>query len=272
MPLAQALLLMMLAPCLLGALYSPDSGSKFAVQPVRLVRLLNSVYGSEHLLLFGRAEECLHAQITIPPAHSSQSRTFHWAGTALDTPRCPSPRRPDLLMSTLLAFDQAATLEAVPGGGGRGLFGDLGLAGKLLARTDFFEAVARQPYGPWELAQRARRAEGVADAMVRHLAKRGRPVERRGVARVPTPPVLLLWPRPRRVPCVALAALRGRSVPAWCPGPPRRVGVNRSYTVQVAGCRGLQVRARRTIHARGRRAAPQVWAAAAVRGARRRRG
>ena len=79
-------------------------------------------------------------------------------------------------MSTLLAFDQAAALEAELGGSGsaqsRGMFGDLGLTGKLLARTDFFEAVARQSYGPWELAQRARRAEGVADAMVQHLAER----------------------------------------------------------------------------------------------------
>ena len=58
--------MMLLAPCLLGALYTADGGSKLAVQPVRLVRLLNSVYGSEHLLLFGREEECLSA-------HSSQS-------------------------------------------------------------------------------------------------------------------------------------------------------------------------------------------------------
>merc|ERR1719424_362718 len=127
----------MLLACLPGALYTADSGSKLAVQPVRLVRLLNSVYGSEHLLLFGREEE------------------------------------PDQLMSTLLAFDQAAALDAELGGSGsRGVFGDLGLTGKLLARTAFFEAVARQSYGPWELAQRARRAEGVADAMVQHLAER----------------------------------------------------------------------------------------------------
>ena len=78
-------------------------------------------------------------------------------------------------MSTLLAFDQAAALDAELGGSGsRGVFGDLGLTGKLLARSDFFEAVARKSYGPWELAQRARRAEGVADAMVQHLAEPAR--------------------------------------------------------------------------------------------------
>ena len=176
-------MMLQLAPCLLGALYTADGGSKLAVQPVRLVRLLNSVYGSEHLLLFGREEECLSA-------HSSQSThpqlaSTHSARTVnpqrAHTPRSmllagPSPRRPDQLMSTLLAFDQAAALEAELGGSGsaqsRGMFGDLGLTGKLLARTDFFEAVARQSYGPWELAQRARRAEGVADAMVQHLAER----------------------------------------------------------------------------------------------------
>ena len=180
--------MLQLAPCLLGALYTADGGSKLAVQPVRLVRLLNSVYGSEHLLLFGREEECLYA-------HSSQSThpqlaSTHSARTVnpqrAHTPRStllagPSPRRPDQLMSTLLAFDQAAALEAELGGSGsaqsRGMFGDLGLTGKLLARTDFFEAVARQSYGPWELAQRARRAEGVADAMVQHLAERRSPVE-----------------------------------------------------------------------------------------------
>ena len=58
--------LVLLAPCLVGALYTADGGSKLAVQPVRLVRLLNSVYGAEHLLLFGREEECVHT-------HSSQS-------------------------------------------------------------------------------------------------------------------------------------------------------------------------------------------------------
>ena len=76
-------------------------------------------------------------------------------------------------MSTLLAFDQAVALEELGSGGSGGMFGDLGLAGKLLARSDFFEAVARKSYGPWELAQRARQAEGVADAMVQHLAECG---------------------------------------------------------------------------------------------------
>jgi len=49
-------------------------------------------------------------------------------------------------MSTLLAFDQAAALESELGGSAsaqpRGVFGDIGLTGKLLARTDFFEAAA----------------------------------------------------------------------------------------------------------------------------------
>jgi len=161
--------MLQLAPCLLGALYTADGGSKLAVQPVRLVRLLNSVYGSEHLLLFGREEECLYAhssQSTHPQlasAHSARTVNPQRAHTPRSTLLAgPSPRRPDQLMSTLLAFDQAAALEAELGGSGsaqsRGMFGDLGLTGKLLARTDFFEAVARQSYGPWELAQRARRA------------------------------------------------------------------------------------------------------------------
>jgi hypothetical protein len=171
--------LVLLAPCL-GALYTADSGSKLAVQPLRLVRLLNSVYGAEHLLLFGREEECVHRpQLAIPPAHARASTVSPRRArthAAFDAPRWPSPRRPDQLMSTLLAFDQAVALETELGGSAsaqsRGVFGDIGLTGKLLARTDFFEAAARQSYGPWELAQRARRAESVADAMAQHLAER----------------------------------------------------------------------------------------------------
>ena len=89
-------MMLQLAPCLLGALYTADGGSKLAVQPVRLVRLLNSVYGSEHLLLFGREEECLYAhssQSTQPTArihpqraHSQPTARAH---TAFDAPRWP---------------------------------------------------------------------------------------------------------------------------------------------------------------------------------------
>ena len=161
-------ILLLAAACpVVGALYA-DSGSKFAVQPVKVVRLLNSVYGSEHLLLFGREDECLSTP-RKPPTHSLHTRS------APGHRRYPSPLRPDQLMSTLLAFDQATALEAEVAS--PGIFSDLGLAGKLLARADFFEAVARQSYGPWELAQRARRAEGVADAMVQHLAERRSAVE-----------------------------------------------------------------------------------------------
>ena len=66
------------SPCvLLGALYTADSGSKLAVQPVRLVRLLNSVYGSEHLLLFGREEEYARSSQSTHPqlAHTRVRRS-----------------------------------------------------------------------------------------------------------------------------------------------------------------------------------------------------
>ena len=72
--------LVLLAPCLVGALYTADGGSKLAVQPVRLVRLLNSVYGAEHLLLFGREEECVphaHTSQSHPPKHSEPTARAH---------------------------------------------------------------------------------------------------------------------------------------------------------------------------------------------------
>ena len=78
---------MMLLACHPGALYTADSGSKLAVQPVRLVRLLNSVYGSEHLLLFGREEECLYAQLAIhPPTARLHPQRMH---ITFDAPRLP---------------------------------------------------------------------------------------------------------------------------------------------------------------------------------------
>ena len=94
-------MMLQLAPCLLGALYTADGGSKLAVQPVRLVRLLNSVYGSEHLLLFGREEECLYATARNPLTHSShpptaRAQSTHSART--HRVRCSSlaPRRAGL--------------------------------------------------------------------------------------------------------------------------------------------------------------------------------
>ena len=144
-------------------------------------------------------------------------------------------------MSTLLAFDQAAALDAELGGSGsRGVFGDLGLTGKLLARTAFFEAVARQSYGPWELAQRARRAEGVADAMVQHLAER-RGQSKGGGARL------------SRVGSLAVC------------------GSSLSFR-STCGCEQQAWVGGRTMHARRRHVTSQVWAATAVRGARQRRG
>ena len=64
--------------------------------------------------------------------------------------------RPDRLLPTLLAFDQASALEAELGGFGPGMFGSLDLAGKLLARADFFEAALNRAHGPFELARRAK--------------------------------------------------------------------------------------------------------------------
>ena len=53
------LLVVLLTPptalCLSGVFSS--GGDKIAVQPVKLLRLLNSVYASDNLLLFGRVEE-----------------------------------------------------------------------------------------------------------------------------------------------------------------------------------------------------------------------
>jgi hypothetical protein len=87
----------------------------------------------------------------------------------------PSVRlcRPDRLLPTLLAFDQASALEAELGGFGPGMFGSLDLTGKLLARVDFFEAALNRAHGPFELARRARQATGVADAMARALDEGG---------------------------------------------------------------------------------------------------
>lgn len=116
-----------------------------AVEPVKLVRLLNSVYGAEQMLLFRRVDD---------DGDDDDSK----------------------LLPTLLAFDQASAMESeLVGDEAGGLFAllagvDLGLAGKLLARTDFFEAVAGQRLGPFEVAQKAQGARGVADAMTRHLA------------------------------------------------------------------------------------------------------
>ena len=92
--------LVLLAPCLVGALYTADGGSKLAVQPVRLVRLLNSVYGAEHLLLFGREEECVHAHSSQShPPTRAQAQSAH--GARKHTPR-----------STLLAGPRRAGLTS----------------------------------------------------------------------------------------------------------------------------------------------------------------
>ena len=94
--------------------------------------------------------------------------------------------RPDKLLPVLLSFDQGAALEAELGGGAGGMriLTTAGLAGRLLARTDFFEAatasaasrgtVSQRPrVGVWELAQKAQAADGLADAMMSHLVSCG---------------------------------------------------------------------------------------------------
>lgn len=81
--------------------------------------------------------------------------------------------RPDRLLPTLLAFDQASALEDHLGGSGQGMLASIALAGKLLARTEFFEAAARTRFGPLEMARKAQAADGVADAMARHLKEHG---------------------------------------------------------------------------------------------------
>ena len=56
--MARLLVLLLTPPpalCLSGVFSS--GGDKIAVQPVKLLRLLNSVYASDNLLLFGREEE-----------------------------------------------------------------------------------------------------------------------------------------------------------------------------------------------------------------------
>ena len=57
--MARLLVVVLLTPptalCLSGVFSS--GGDKIAVQPVKLLRLLNSVYASDNLLLFGRVEE-----------------------------------------------------------------------------------------------------------------------------------------------------------------------------------------------------------------------
>lgn len=111
-----------------------------AVEPRKLLRLRNSVYGSEALLLFGREDS---------------------TGT---------------LLPTLLTFDQGSALEEALGAGSSaaaGPFGAINLAGKLLARTEFFEAAARRRIGAWEMAQKAQGANGLAEAMVSHLSACG---------------------------------------------------------------------------------------------------
>lgn len=118
-----------------------STSASVVVQPVKLARLLNSVYGSEQILLFGRQDV------------------------------------PDKIMPTLLTFDQGAALEAELGGQGSGWMPDIvvnaALAGKLIARTDFFEAVSRSRLGAWELALKAQKASGLADALVLHLSEHG---------------------------------------------------------------------------------------------------
>lgn len=100
---------------------------------------MNSVYGSDQLLLFRRAS--------------------------------PSPSGESLLLPTLLTFDQGAALDAELSGSESGVFASIGLAGKLLARQEFFEAVAGQKFSPWKLAQMAGAPSGLADAMLSHLTR-----------------------------------------------------------------------------------------------------
>ena len=104
------------------------------MRPTKLLRLLNSVYGSDSILLFERQD------------NDSEDR----------------------LLPTLLTYDQGCALEDTLQQS-RGAFDSFSLAGKLLARIDFFETAAKSKLGAWEVAQRAQSADGLADAMVRHL-------------------------------------------------------------------------------------------------------
>ena len=111
-----------------------------AIRPLKLARLRNPVYGAEQLLLFGVEGD-------------------------------------ERVMGSLLSFDQGAGLESSlgGGGGGGGPFASIGLAGKLLARREFFEAAAQKEYDPLALMQIAGRGGGggLATAMLSHLATCG---------------------------------------------------------------------------------------------------
>lgn len=111
-----------------------------AVQPLKLARLKNSVYGAEQLLLFG-----------MDGADGK-------------------------VMGSLLSFDQGAGLESELNDGGGGFSGPLaaaGLAGKLLARQDFFEAAAERKYNPMSMMQMASGSSNIAAAMLSHLDEYG---------------------------------------------------------------------------------------------------
>ena len=106
------------------------------VRPVRLVRLTNSVFGAEHLVLLSRDAEA---------------------------------EDDDALLPTLLDFNQGSALEQQC----TGAVDFFGVVGQVLARRDFFEAAAQQEVTLWQLAQLAQRGLPLTALLAAHLESYG---------------------------------------------------------------------------------------------------
>ncbi|KAL1496093.1 hypothetical protein AB1Y20_014719 [Prymnesium parvum] len=207
-----ALALLALPPALLAlptSLLRGGSSCLTEIRPARLARLVNSVYGCDHLLLFSLAPQ----RAPLSPLSPSLLPPDDAA---------PLPAHPTRLFPSILPPDDAAALEEALSAAAAPPRGVLSLAAQLLTRRDFFDAAAaatppsatavaeppppsaaalahaaplsgggvaqRTPPPPppppppqflqqvWEAASAAGRGS-VADAMLCHLARRGlRPV------------------------------------------------------------------------------------------------
>lgn len=110
-------------------------GGMLEIKPTRLARLANSVYGSEHLLLFSSGSE------------------------------------PDKILPLLLSYEQGMTMEDDLSGRSRSILDSAGLIGKLLFRQPFFESAAGKQLAPWEISNVAYTSDSLASALLAHVRK-----------------------------------------------------------------------------------------------------
>ncbi|KAL3894796.1 MAG: hypothetical protein SGPRY_013709 [Prymnesium sp.] len=119
------------------AILAEGSPKLLEVKPARLARLLNSVYGSDQILLFQRDDE------------------------------------PAKVLPALLSFDQSSAVEAESSEQAGAWFASFDMVGKMVARTEFFETVAGGKLSIIDLAQKAGASSSLSSIMLMHLDECG---------------------------------------------------------------------------------------------------